>query len=263
MDLNTFLFWLIAALTGICAVAVVVTQNIVRSATWLLFTLAGTAGVFFLLGAGFVGATQLLVYVGGTLVLVVFGVRLTAQGPFISMRTRAVEWAVSAVVGLLLYAALALSILSPQALTFPEPDAREIDRLIALLGSSQIEQRKTAIREWQATGSAADEALREARDNHADPEVRKEANDLLQLPRRMADPARSMNTVTLGEALLGFNEATRPGKLTGTDLPPAKVPQRVQVSYLLPFEIVSVHLLVVLIGAAYLARAKRRRGAVS
>jgi NADH:ubiquinone oxidoreductase subunit 6 (chain J) len=31
-------------------------------------------------------------------------------------------------------------------------------------------------------------------------------------------------------------------------------------SYLLPFEIVSVHLLVVLIGAAYLARAKRRRG---
>ena len=33
-------------------------------------------------------------------------------------------------------------------------------------------------------------------------------------------------------------------------------------SYLLPFEIVSVHLLVVLIGAAYLARAKRRRGAV-
>ena len=33
--------------------------------------------------------------------------------------------------------------------------------------------------------------------------------------------------------------------------------------YLLPFEIVSVHLLVVLIGAAYLARAKRRRGAQS
>ena len=70
-----------------------VTQNIVRAATWLLFTLAGTSGIFFLLGADFVGATQLLVYVGGTLVLVVFGVMLTAQGPFINMKTSGAEWA--------------------------------------------------------------------------------------------------------------------------------------------------------------------------
>jgi NADH:ubiquinone oxidoreductase subunit 6 (subunit J) len=204
MDLTTFLFWLIACLTGISAVAVVVTQNIVRSATWLLFALAGTAGVFFLLGADFVGATQLLVYVGGTLVLVVFGVMLTAQGPFISMRTSAAEWAVSAAVGLLLYAALALSILSPGALTVTEAD-----------------------------------------------------------DSRMSDPAASASTVTLGEALFGFNEATPPGNLTGANLPPGKALSRTQVSYLLPFEIVSVHLLVVLIGAAYLARAKRRRGAMS
>jgi NADH:ubiquinone oxidoreductase subunit 6 (subunit J) len=204
MDLTTFLFWLIALLTGICAIAVVVTQNIVRSATWLLFALAGTAGVFFLLGADFVGATQLLVYVGGTLVLVVFGVMLTAQGPFISMRTSAAEWAISALVGLLLYAALALSILSPGTLTSDDTDST-----------------------------------------------------------RMSDPARSMSTVTLGEALLGFNEATPIGNLTGTDLPKDKIPSRTRMHYLLPFEIVSVHLLVVLIGAAYLARAKRRRGASS
>ena len=42
-----------------------------------------------------------------------------------------------------------------------------------------------------------------------------------------------------------------------------RVDARRQVAYLLPFEIVSVHLLVVLIGAAYLARAKRRRGVVT
>ena len=77
--------------------AVVVSQNIVRAAAWLLFALAGTAGIFFLLGADFVGATQLLVYVGGTLVLVVFGVMLTAQGPFINMRIGAAEWAIAAV----------------------------------------------------------------------------------------------------------------------------------------------------------------------
>src|SRR5271155_5736405 len=104
------LFWLIAGLTGLCAIATVVTQNIVRAATWLLFTLAGTSAVFFLLGADLVGATQLLVYVGGTLVLVVFGVMLTAQGPFVSMKTSAAEWAISTAVGLLLFAVLAVTL---------------------------------------------------------------------------------------------------------------------------------------------------------
>src|SRR4051794_22967940 len=103
MTLSVFLFWLIAATTGLCAVAVVVTQNIVRAAVWLLFALAGTSGVFFLLGADFVAATQLLVYVGGTLVLVVFGVMLTAQGPFITMKTGAAEWAIAALVGVMLF----------------------------------------------------------------------------------------------------------------------------------------------------------------
>jgi hypothetical protein len=43
------------------------------------------------------------------------------------------------------------------------------------------------------------------------------------------------------------------------DEPPAGTPPGVRSGYLLPFEIVSIHLLVVLVGAAYLARAKRRR----
>src|SRR5262249_3803274 len=111
MQAETFLFYAIAGVTAACAVGVVVTQNIVRAAAYLLFTLGGAAAVFFLLGADFVGATQLLVYVGGTLVLVVFGVMLTAQGPFISMKTSAAEWAVAAVVGLTLYAVISVSLL--------------------------------------------------------------------------------------------------------------------------------------------------------
>ena len=66
MELQPLLFWIIAVLTGASAVGVVVTQNIVRAAAFLLFALGGTAGIFFLLGADFVGATQLLIYVGGT-----------------------------------------------------------------------------------------------------------------------------------------------------------------------------------------------------
>src|SRR5271156_2511441 len=110
LDVQTFVFWLIAGLTGLCAIATVVTQNIVRSATWLLFTLAGTSAIFFLLGADFVGSVQLLVYVGGTLILVVFGVMLTAQGPFINMKTSGAEWAISVLAGLMLMGVLSLSI---------------------------------------------------------------------------------------------------------------------------------------------------------
>src|SRR5271163_205717 len=109
-DAQPILFWLTAGITGLCAVATVVTQNIVRSATWLLFTLSGTAGVFFLLSADLVGAVQILVYVGGTLVLVVFGVMLTAQGPFINMKATSIEWAISAVVGVSLLTALIFSV---------------------------------------------------------------------------------------------------------------------------------------------------------
>src|SRR6476619_4982038 len=107
MDLGAFLFWVIGGLTAGCAIATVVTHNIVRAATWLLFTLAGTSALFFLLGADLVGAVQLLVYVGGTLVLVVFGVMLTAQGPFINMRASVSEWALSVLAGMMLLGVIA------------------------------------------------------------------------------------------------------------------------------------------------------------
>src|SRR5208283_4559584 len=110
MDVNALLFWILAPLTGLCALMVVVPPNIVRAAAWLLFALGGTAGIFFLLGADFVGATQLLVYVGGTLVLVVFGVMLTAQGPFINLRIGAIELAIAAGVGLVFFGVLAIAV---------------------------------------------------------------------------------------------------------------------------------------------------------
>ena len=191
-DLPNLLFYAVAILTGLCAIGVVVTQNIVRAAAWLLFTLGGVAGIFFFLGADFVGATQLIVYVGGTLVLVVFGVMLTAQGPFISLRTSAGEWALSLVVGLLLFGVLAVTVANQDA--------------------------------WRNKAAAVGRA-----------------NEAMQMANA-EDPDRSPNSVQIGHTFLGL------------PLGPNKA------SYLLPFEIVSVHLLVVLIGAAYLARAKRRRG---
>src|SRR6059058_6123728 len=114
---------------------VVVSQNIVRAATWLLFALGGTSGIFFLLGADFVGATQLLVYVGGTLVLVVFGVMLTAQGPFINMKIGAGEWIIGLAVGLLLYGCLAMALLTVEA---PNPPGKEKLASSVVLGEALL-----------------------------------------------------------------------------------------------------------------------------
>src|SRR5215468_4547091 len=124
LTLQTALFWIIAGMTGLCAVMVVVTQNIVRAAAWLLFTLGGVAGVFFLLNADFVGATQLIVYVGGTLVLVVFGVMLTAQGPFVNLRAGPGEWAVATIVGGLFFGVLAAT---ASFALWPETPPAQID----------------------------------------------------------------------------------------------------------------------------------------
>jgi NADH-quinone oxidoreductase subunit J len=60
----------------------------------------------------------------------------------------------------------------------------------------------------------------------------------------------------LGLTFLGVTETSPGGTVTG--VPEGVAISRKPVAYLLPFEIVSVHLLVVLVGAAYLARAKRR-----
>jgi NADH-quinone oxidoreductase subunit J len=56
----------------------VITRRMVRSATWLLFTLFGTAGIYFLLGYTFLGSVQIMVYAGGIVVLYVFSILLTS-----------------------------------------------------------------------------------------------------------------------------------------------------------------------------------------
>ena len=104
------LFWTLGLSVIGSSIAVVATQNIVRCAAWLLFTLSATAGLFFWLGAAFVGAVQLLIYVGATLILVIFGVMLTAQGPFVRMKTRPGEWIIAAVVGTALFSLLSISL---------------------------------------------------------------------------------------------------------------------------------------------------------
>ena len=159
------LFYLFAIMSGASAIGVAVSRNIVRTAVCLLFTLVGVAGLYFLLHAEFLAAVQLVVYAGGTLILIIFGVMLTSKSPFSRFEPKLGEVIIAISISSILLFALVLGIARTSFASGPMPsELYPVDRL--------------------------------------------------------------------GQVLLG--------------------------DYLVPFEIVSVLLLVVMIGAAYLAKGRRR-----
>jgi NADH:ubiquinone oxidoreductase subunit 6 (subunit J) len=197
METIIFAIYALAACGG--AIAVVVSQNVVRMAFWLVISLGSVAGLFFLLHADFLGATQLLIYVGGTVVLLIFGVMLTASGPMLSIKSAPGEVVLAGLAGL---AVLGMLVFATIGVDWDGNRARLISK---------------------TPGSA------EARSYKA--------------------PEEGQTVRKLGSSFLGlrFDQDLKPGHRT------------LSTGYLLPFEIISIHLLVVLIGASYLARTKRRR----
>ena len=77
---NQVIFYLLSAAILIFSVLTVTTRRILRAATFLLFVLFATAGLYFQLDYHFLGAVQLAVYAGGIVVLFVFSILLTS-GP--------------------------------------------------------------------------------------------------------------------------------------------------------------------------------------
>ena len=76
--LETIVFYFLAAFITVMSILTVTTRRIVRSATYLLLVLFGTAGIYFLLGYTFLGSVQIMVYAGGIVVLYVFSILLTS-----------------------------------------------------------------------------------------------------------------------------------------------------------------------------------------
>ena len=78
ITLETVIFYFLAAFITVFSLLTVTTTRMVRSATYLLFVLFGTAGIYFLLGYTFLGSVQIMVYAGGSVVLYVFSILLTS-----------------------------------------------------------------------------------------------------------------------------------------------------------------------------------------
>lgn len=161
------LFYIFAAMSVFSAIGVVLSRNIVRTAICLLMALLGVGGLYMSLHAEFIAAVQLVVYAGGTLVLIVFGVMLTNNSTFQLYTPKRIEVVVAAGLTVLMATSLMLAI----------------------------------VRSGMQSRVAASDGT-------------------------------ETQVLKLGEAFLG--------------------------DYLVPFELISVLLLAVMIGAAYLAKARKR-----
>lgn len=72
-------FIFLSTVIVVCSIMTVTTRRILRSATYLLFVLFATAGIYFQLNYSFLGAVQLTIYAGGIIVLYVFSILLTSS----------------------------------------------------------------------------------------------------------------------------------------------------------------------------------------
>ena len=98
-----FVFWFIGALTIMSAAFVVINNQLIYSAVALLFTLFGVAGLYVFLWADFIAGIQILVYVGGILVLVIFGIMLTNKIRSVRISHKSMQQGVGGVVTLWLF----------------------------------------------------------------------------------------------------------------------------------------------------------------
>src|SRR5437762_5300230 len=92
MSAEGAVFYVFAAITVAAAAVVVLARSLIYSAFALLFTFFGVAGLYVLLGADFLAATQLLIYVGGILVLLLFGVMLTHKLYDLDLRSEVTQF---------------------------------------------------------------------------------------------------------------------------------------------------------------------------
>jgi NADH-quinone oxidoreductase subunit J len=163
MTAEAVVFYVFATVTMGSAAVVVLARSLIYSAFALLFTFFGVAGLYLLLGADFLAATQLLVYVGGILVLLLFGVMLTHKLYDLDLRSEVTQFLPGLIVAAGLFVVLTVTAFRTDWALGPgrppAPTTAEIGRLflgryllpfeaasilllVALMGAAMIVRRK-------------------------------------------------------------------------------------------------------------------------
>ena len=128
-----FAFWLIAALTLGSALMVVSSKSLLYSAYSLLFTFIGVTGLYVFLWADFLAVVQVVVYVGGILVLIIFGIMLTNKISSVNISHTSVQKGVGVLVVLGFVSALGLMVYLTPWIQLPNSEPAETTKLIGNL----------------------------------------------------------------------------------------------------------------------------------
>lgn len=135
MNAATIIFYLLAAMTLACGVFAVTTRQIFRAAISLLFSLVGVAGLYFWMDYQFIAAVQIVVYVGGIVVLIIFSIFLTQQsGENLPNHTLGRK----VFAGLAAFCGFALTIVQIFQHTFTKSTAAAVDVTVRSIGEELI-----------------------------------------------------------------------------------------------------------------------------
>ncbi len=160
---SQILFYFFAVLTVGSAAVVVFSRSLIYSPFGLLFTFFGVAALYVFLGADFLAATQMVIYVGGILVLLLFGVMLTHKLYNLDLKTETFQFVPALLLIVAVFGVLLLAM--PRTTWFsggvrpPEPTTAEIGKLfmkeyilpfevasvfllVALIGAAMIVRRR-------------------------------------------------------------------------------------------------------------------------
>ena len=129
-------FWFVAFITVFSAGMVVASKSLLYSAYSLLFTFLGVTGLYIFLWADFLAVVQVVVYIGGILVLIIFGIMLTNKITSVNISHTSMQKSVGAVVAIGFIASLGyMAISSPwlqAANTEPVETTASIGRLLLM-----------------------------------------------------------------------------------------------------------------------------------
>ncbi len=135
MSGSTIIFYLLAALTLVSGLLSVITRIIFRAAIYLLFSLIGIAGIYFWLQYEFIAAVQIVVYVGGIVVLIIFSIFLTQQAGELLPKQKLGRQLFSALAA---FCGLALVMLQLVQHTFTTTSNTPIEPTVANIGAQML-----------------------------------------------------------------------------------------------------------------------------
>ena len=132
---STIIFYMLAALTLVSGLLAVTTRQIFRAAIFLLFSLIGIAGLFFWMQYEFIAAVQIVVYVGGITVLIIFSIFLTQQAGELLPKEKIGRQVFSALAA---FCGFALTMLQLYQHSFKKTTGQPIEPSVANIGKQML-----------------------------------------------------------------------------------------------------------------------------